>query len=302
VAYYYVKLPLTTSNGNTGPGPADYYVNLPIVSFFNGPVGNSNYYVRLPLIVAGIVFDPDAQAFISAAMITDSNQQIAINNLVISLKSAGLWSKMIAIYPFVGGNAFSHSFNLKDPRNLDAAFRLTFYGSPTHSATGVQPNGINQYAQTFLNDNLIPINNSHLSYYSRTNIVAIEVEMGAYLSSAGTYNLFNVLGSLYSANQSYESSIATSVPTLGFQITSKISTGQYKIIRNGITLTTVNSLNAAPTNLPFYLFCYNNNSSASIFSSKECAFSSIGKGFSDSESINFNFIVQTYQTALGRQV
>ena len=70
--------------------------------------------------------DPDAQAFITAASITDPTQQSAINQLVVDLKGYSIWTKMSAIYPMVGGTASSHKFNLKDPRDLDAAFRLVF--------------------------------------------------------------------------------------------------------------------------------------------------------------------------------
>ena len=53
---------------------------------------------------------------------------------------------MKALYPFVGGTATSHKFNLKDPRDLDAAFRLQFNGGWTHNSNGVTPNGTNGYA------------------------------------------------------------------------------------------------------------------------------------------------------------
>lgn len=96
----------------------------------------------------GTPFDPDAQAFITAANITDSIQQNAINQFVIDLKIDNLWDKMKAIYPFVGGTAFSHKWNLKDPRNLNIAFRLIFNGGMTHSATGVLFNGTNGWADT----------------------------------------------------------------------------------------------------------------------------------------------------------
>ncbi len=49
--------------------------------------------------------DPDAQAFITAAGITDATQQSAINTLVTDLKGYGIWTKMKAIYPFVGGTS-----------------------------------------------------------------------------------------------------------------------------------------------------------------------------------------------------
>ena len=72
--------------------------------------------------------DPDAQAFITAAAITDPTQQAAINTLVVDLKGYSIWTKMKALYPFVGGTASAHKFNLKDPRDLDSAFRLVFSG------------------------------------------------------------------------------------------------------------------------------------------------------------------------------
>ena len=59
--------------------------------------------------------DADAQAFIAAAGITNLTQASAINTLVNDLKTYGLWTKMKALYPMVGGTAASHKFNLKDP-------------------------------------------------------------------------------------------------------------------------------------------------------------------------------------------
>jgi hypothetical protein len=44
---------------------------------------------------------------------------------------------MQVIYPFVGGTAYTHKFNLKDPRDLDAAFRIQFFGAVTHNNLGV---------------------------------------------------------------------------------------------------------------------------------------------------------------------
>ena len=119
--------------------------------------------------VAAAPYD-DAQAFITAANITDSTQQSAIITLVAQLKAYGIWSKMKAIYPFVGGTAAQHRFNLKDPRAVNEAFYLTFYGGGTHSATGYQPNG-NSYGDTFLVPSTVlnPSNYAHLSYYSNSD-------------------------------------------------------------------------------------------------------------------------------------
>ena len=111
--------------------------------------------------IVGLTTDADAQAFITAAAITDATQKSAIDTLVTGLKTDGIWTKMKAIYPFVGGTATTHKYNLKDPRDLDAAFRLVFNGGWTHSSTGALPNGTNGYANTNLNQsaNLAPSNN-----------------------------------------------------------------------------------------------------------------------------------------------
>ena len=97
------------------------------------------------------VYDPDAQAFITAVGLTDNTQKSAINQLVLDFKTAGTWGLMLGIYPFIGGSAVTHKWNLRDPRDTDASYRLTFSGGWTHSSTGAFSNGTNAYANTFIN-------------------------------------------------------------------------------------------------------------------------------------------------------
>src|SRR6266536_4458570 len=82
-------------------------------------------------------YDSDAQAFFTAAGITNLTYKNAINHLVVDLKDAGIWTKMKAVYPFIDSTAAKHKWNLKDPRDLDSAFRLTFHGTVTHSPNGI---------------------------------------------------------------------------------------------------------------------------------------------------------------------
>jgi hypothetical protein len=127
-----------------------------------------NYYSLISSMSKSI---SDAQKFINATGITDATQKNAINTLVNDLKFYGLWTKLKAIYPMVGGTATAHKFNLKDPRDLNEAFRLSFIGGWTHSSTGALPNGTTAYADSFLNAlTSLTNNNYHLSHYSRTQI------------------------------------------------------------------------------------------------------------------------------------
>jgi hypothetical protein len=115
-------------------------------------------------------YDPDAQAFFTASGLTGATNLNAINQLVLDLKGYGIWTKMKAIYPMVGGTAALHKWNLKDPQDLDAAFRLVFNGGWTHSATGALPNGTNGWADTFFNtDDTTSIGLQSYGVYLRTN-------------------------------------------------------------------------------------------------------------------------------------
>lgn len=96
--------------------------------------------------------DSNARVFISAVInggdYLDNVSRIAIDTLVIRLKRHGLWDKHLAIYPFIGTTASSQKWNLKDPRDADDAFRLTFYGNPVHNAAGIHFDGFSQYIDT----------------------------------------------------------------------------------------------------------------------------------------------------------
>ena len=114
-------------------------------------------------------YDADAQLFITATGISGTNAT-ATNKLVIDLKAANIWTKMKCIYPFVGNTASSQKYNLKDSRDLDAAYRLAFSGGGTFSSNGYLPNGTNSFANTFLiPSTALTTMSQHISYYSRTN-------------------------------------------------------------------------------------------------------------------------------------
>ena len=86
----------------------------------------------------------EAVNFLSAAGITDATITNAICTLVKDLKDAGIYSKFKALYPIVGGTATTHKYNLIDPQDTDAAFRLQFNGGWVHSS-----NGAHKFQYTF---------------------------------------------------------------------------------------------------------------------------------------------------------
>jgi hypothetical protein len=250
--------------------------------------------------------DPDAQAFITAAGITNPTQQTAINTLVVGLKADGLWSKMKAIYPFVGGTASSHKFNLKDPRDLDVAFRLGFIGGWTHSVNGALPNGTNAYANTFLVESTFMTTNSNgLGIYLGTNNVASTsdpVDIGAF-NSATQVSLI-VAKNDNNARVNGNSIAVAQATRLGFysgQRTSATLTTNYK---NGIAVVSGNSGGTLP-NIPIYIgntSLVTNTPYSSGYTNNRFQFAFISDGLNSTENSNLYTRVQAFQTTLSRQV
>ena len=251
------------------------------------------------------VFDADAQAFITAATITDNTQKNAVNQLTVDLKAASIWTKMKAIYPFVGGTATTHKWNLKNPLDTNAAFRLVFGGGWIHSSTGAKPNAINTVADTFLIPSTsLTLNDQHLSYYTRTNVNTTEVEIGCNVGG----NPPNTLLEIRTSGITYVSIAAGSYTTytdpnsLGFYLGSRTASNSIRLFKNGTNVasgTTASTSN--PTNT-LVLGGLNSGALVQFRTQKECAFASIGDGLTDTDAANFYTAVQAFQTTLGRQV
>lgn len=260
--------------------------------------------LRNPKGLTVIPEERDAWAFLDAAGIRSSRQQRAIIELVRGLKHAQLWSKMKAIYPFVGGTATTHKFNLKDPRDADAAFRLTFNGGWTHASTGALPNGTNAYADTWLNEaTSLTINNTHISIYSRSNVDGLRCDMGVLTDSTIESCIFSKYNNVfYPRIQATNNGIANTTNSLGLFISNRTSSSQIRAFQN-TDLKTITNNSIARSNYRFYIGSHNfGDGTGNLFSNRELAFSTIGDGLTDADATALYAIVQRFQTTLGRNV
>lgn len=273
------------------------------------------------------VFEPETTAYMTAIAVpadgtlyypatiyerTGLQLWQAFDAFVVTGKSAGWWSTLLAFYPYIGGTATAHKFNAVNPVDSNAAFRAQFFGSVTHSATGVQGNGVNGYANTFFNDQTFGVdrNNFGITMYSRTGGFATGIDMG--LSSASfTYNwlfVFRSLGtSLIGAYDDSGFNISNTVITdsLGsFTVTRQTAEANtQRMYRNG---TLVGSrLAVAPTgyaNLEMFLMARNSLGSPSLYSARNYSAHAIHNGMTAANVASFHTALQTLQTSLGRQV
>jgi hypothetical protein len=253
--------------------------------------------------------DADAAAFFdrvtAAGGTLSATEKTSVNKLVKDMKSANIWNSMKAIYPMVGASAAACAQNLKS-----SSFTGTFNGGWTYASTGVTPNGTNAFMNTGLNPTAALTNNNyHLSHYSRTQkITGSEVDLGALNPSPVMISLsqyYQGAGKAFVAGD-FNTSVITNlaaVNTLGFQVNTRTSQTSAKIFFNntqiGSTLTLSN-----PNNLPNVNFALgsNFNGFAFEFSSKQCAFASIGDGLNDTNVSNLHTAVLSFQTTLSRNV
>ena len=199
--------------------------------------------------------------------------------------------------------AAQFKYNLVNPVDSDAAFRLVFNGGWTHSSNGATPNGTNGYADTKCN--ISNANSGHLSFYSRTNSVFTSCSMGAV---SGSNNSQSALFLTYAANQTYlrinslgNTAPITTANSLGYFIANRISsTGTRNFVQSSIIAQTDASVGVQLVNN--YIGALNASGSALSYDNKQVAFASIGDGLTDTEAANLYTRVQAYQTALSRQV
>jgi len=253
--------------------------------------------------------DADAQAFLTATGITDATTTYAITFLVDNLKSKGIWNKCYGLYPLVGGTATTQKFNLKNPLNTDAAFRLEFFGGITHDVNGIQGNGVNGY----LDFKIIPashliVNNTHACYYCTTNINEAKLDLSS--QQGGDFGLYNYSSTYYTDQYNQTSGSGrvgiANADTTGFIVGSRVASNNLKLFRNGsqigTTATGSGGVISGMTSSVFGMAGRASATTAHLFSSRKYAFFSIGEGLTVSEQLAYNNIVQAFQTILSRNV
>lgn len=261
-------------------------------------------------------FDDDAQLFFTNVGITDGAQKAAINELVVELKDIGVWDTQIAVYPTAGGTAAKHKFNLKDPRDADDAYRLTFSGGIVHSATGMLANGTNGYANTHVNPNEdLPPYSAHISIYNRTNTAPDGSDY--FLWGAGGMGLddYNFARMYAPTSQSDINNVGQIIVNSGQTNFNRLRTysvygpDYFKIFRDAVELGSNTTVRYGywphldPNVIqPIWLFGQNVNNSLAWPSAKEFSYVSIGTGHDDALVAAHSTAVANYQTAMGRAV
>jgi hypothetical protein len=252
-----------------------------------------------------IVTDPNAQTYVTTliangALFLTNSRKIAINNLFIDLKNAGLYYKIYALYPMLGGVYQSIRWNAVLPGDSDAEFRLTQQGVVNISNLGVSGFLANTaYLNTFFNPTAQSIPNDNFSMFS---FVTVSGTSGYELGGA-SLNAWNGLGSNVSGNfyAEIQRTALTNLTTgggLGFQAVSRIdNTNQIYVKDGGAATTTAIARTGGIPNVNLFIGAYNG---VGQYSNKTLGTTGLAQGLTDVELADLRDIITTFETAYAR--
>jgi hypothetical protein len=244
-------------------------------------------------------FDSDAQAFFdrvttAGGTLTTTEKQ-AVNQLVLDMKSAGIWSSMKAVYPMVGASAAACAQNLKS-----SSFTGAFSSGWTFASTGVNGNGTSAYFDTnCIITSDLPSTNYGVGFYKRSNNVQNAADIGRdacnlniyskYLPDGKTYHRgINASPDGYSQtpnNGFYHQYGKTASSTAFYNGTKKLTGGAGNTINAGLSLCLA-GLIFTPTG----------------FNPSQYTFLFTSESLTDTQASDFYTAVQAFQTTLSRQV
>jgi hypothetical protein len=221
----------------------------------------SNYLISarrygLPAVRKPYTLDENAYLFLQSVGITDPTITSSINTFVLGLKSASLWDKMIAIYPFVGTGSVgvnltgSHRWNLKEPSLV--TYPLVFTGSWNSSVSGSTPSGSNtaintlvtpsQYYPNYSNTNAhisilsydTPVSSSILAGTGMTKELAVSTLAGDYGTPAAAYSVRKVRTAYSGALMDVRRSIDNVTSSIGYVSSGDLDTGSLSTFVNAV--------------------------------------------------------------------
>ncbi len=307
---YSIVINATNSNENViasgifVPGTGSQTLPLPDVVHIDSDESEVLLPAGVPMVCsAGSTLDTNAKVYIDAISTLTDTQKLAVDYFVRAWKAAGLWPKTYAFYPLVWANATANKWNLKNPLDTDAAFRLTFHGGITHGSTGIFGNAANGYVQThFVPSTHGVLNNMGIGLcVKNNNNDSNKIDIGC---SDGTNRT--------SINTRAGGSFSVFVNQTTAETTSNSdSTGYFSANRTGSSTTNRvkigigTFINAAGTQassaLPafeIYISALNSSGTPTLYSNRVINCVTIHEGFNHLEALNAATILNTFMLML----
>ena len=194
-------------------------------------------------------------------------------------------------------------YNLVNPIDSDAAFRLVFNGGWTMSNQGATPNGTNAWGDTKLPNNTMSQNSMTMCTYLRTDTLLTTGDLGVWSGGFGSiiYSR-DGLGFFTGINNSTTTNRVSVLNSnsLGFFLNKRTSATEIVLQKNATQTTLAsNSQNLLTSN---FIIGRTGDYTAGEYSNRQTAFVGIGDGISNSEATALYNAVQTFNSSLNRAV
>lgn len=244
--------------------------------------------------------------FLLVTGITDPLISTALSDMEDELIKYNLIDKLVALYPFVGGNEHSHRHNFIDL----SKYNIEFTTGITHDSSGITGDGSNGYGDTGYNveTSSVDRNSIHISLYQRNNIAEQKTQIGASNNSGGCgLAIFTRYPNNESYGQTYNPStlkISPSSDSRGFFLSTRTTSNSstfYRIHNDQKSSSTSKSNTSSTVSGNVYVLG-NGTNKLFNYSSANLSFATIGLGLSEEDVDNLYLVVQKFQTKLERQV
>lgn len=260
---------------------------------------------------SAITFDTDAQAYITAAGITSTAQKNAVNTLVVDLKAISLWTSFKAIYPLMGGTSSSTKYNLVNPLDTDAAFRIAWNGTVSFQATGVKGDGSTGYGNTFFTPSVSSTKNDvGIIIDVAENLKnASYVDMGSQHVSTGQFyfnssNASSAEGRFYGTtnNATGQNPGSTAHSSKGLWYLQRISDVNISLYKSAGLINVDAATTAAQANptRPVYVLAYNSVGTLATPSPRLIQFIAITEGLTQTEVAAVQIVIEKFLKTSGK--
>jgi len=258
--------------------------------------------IFVPFSVAQTPLDGDAARFLQVTGVTGQNEVFALNNLVQKLKYANLWTRYQIIYPFLGTTSTTQKFNLKNPLDTNAAYRISFVNGGTFNASGYTSDGVNDYGNTNLIGTSMGagLNNFSVSYYIKDNTTTGVFDMGTRNNTFWLSSVFrNASGQFTTRAFNNTASALTHSYTTGLATISRAAAANYIHAVNNTSATATQTSTGRPA-YNLVIGAYNDFGNVGLFAGRNYQFFSVGNSITLAEHTTLWNIVAEYQSNLNR--
>ena len=253
------------------------------------------------------LFHTIASSYLGGTVTMETLQ--AIDRFVRDCKIAGVWDKLLEVYPICGPNILAAAVKLKfvnsNLPNL-ALINMTVSDYAERGTNGgLLADGATKYVDCQFPTNLVPAA-AHLSVYLREDISTISYIAGA---NNGAANDFIGMASFTGANRGVimggTQSAGDATPmNKGFYYGERVSATDLRLYFNNAQIGVTNTTNTVPayTAANLFLHARNNNGAPAAFTNKRIAFASVGLPLTATERTAYYNAVQNLQINLQRNV